>query len=332
MLVLRQRRSQAGAQICVVLRKNVAIACLTNYRMVYTNSIGATRYRSEKPLRREWFCFGRLRREKSLGGMAVNNIKADSQPIYIRLQKDLLRLVQDGEVKRGGRFPSERELSLRFGASRMTTRKAVDHLVQSGILERRGTSGTYVPDRLFDRPLSSNALYSVSEAIAKSGHTPGSKLLFFERKDADDHIASKLGIAPGDPVISMERQRTVDGIAVCVEFSHIPAKLVPGFAASDVTENQSIYKVFRDRYGLDLRKNLSVISIHRATKVEAEALGLRPNASVLYFEGLSSTQDGQPFEYLRSLNHPDRVSFTIQQSPESNASSKSNPVQWMLDT
>jgi len=262
--------------------------------------------------------------------MAVKDDNQDSVPIYIRVQKDLLKLIQDKEVKQGGRFPSERELSLRFGASRMTMRKAVEHLVQAGALERRGTSGTFVPDRLFDRPLSEHIPYGISDVVEKAGHIPGSKLFFFERKDADDFIASKLGLSPGDPVISIERQRTVDGVPVCVEFSHIPARLVPGLSASDVVESKSLYKIFRENFHLDFGNSFAVISIHRASKSEAELLDLRPGASVLHYEALTVTGDGQPLEYLRSLNHPDRVSFTISQQPGKRGAGQGNPIRWML--
>ncbi|MDQ7250517.1 GntR family transcriptional regulator [Dongia sedimenti] len=264
--------------------------------------------------------------------MAAKDDDLNNVPIYIRVQKDLLKLIHDGDVAPGGRFPSERELSLRFGASRMTMRKAVDHLVQSGVLERRGTSGTFVPDRLFDRPLSDHTFYSVSDVVEKAGHTPGSKLLFFERREADPFIASKLALSPGDPVISIERLRTVDGVPVCLELSHFPASLVPGLSASDVIENKSIYRLFRDNYHLDFTNDVRVISVHYATKGEAELLDLRPGAPVLHFEGLTLTGEGQPFEYLRSLNHPDRVSLTINPPPKKQGPKQSNPISWTLQS
>jgi GntR family transcriptional regulator len=262
--------------------------------------------------------------------MATKDNAENYVPIYVRVQTELRELIHDGQVVKGGRFPSERELSVRFGASRMTMRKAVDRLVQAGDLERRGTSGTYVSARIFDRPLSEHLAYGISDVVEKAGHTPGSKLLFFERKEADEFIASMLGLSPGDPVISIERQRTVDGVPVCVEFSHIPARLVPGLSASDVIENSSLYKLFRNDYQLELRNKFSVISLHRVTRGEAGLLDVRPGTSVLRLETLSVTSDGQPFEHLRSLNHPDRVSFTVQQSPGMRDADQSNPVRWVL--
>lgn len=273
---------------------------------------------------------GPMRKLMEEGVMTAKDSMVGSVPIYVSLQKDLLGLIRDGSVEPGGRFPSERELSVRFGASRMTTRKAVDHLVQSGVLERRGTSGTYVPDRLFDRPFSEHTFYSVSDVVEKAGHEPGSKLLFFERKEADEFMASKLGLAPGDAVISLERLRTVNGVPVCLELSHFPAALVPGLSAADVTENTSLYRFFRENYQLELMNDVRVISIHYASKIEGDLLEIRTGAPVLHFEGVSRTSDGRPFEHLRSLNHPDRVSLTINPPTEKQGSNHGNPIGWML--
>ncbi|QCL77607.1 GntR family transcriptional regulator (plasmid) [Agrobacterium tumefaciens] len=257
----------------------------------------------------------------------------DTEPMYIQLQQELLQSIQRREFEQGSRFPSERELSQKFGTSRVTMRKAIDRLVQSGVLERRGTSGTYLPDRLFDRPISDYVAYSISDVVEKAGHVPGSKLLFFERKVADKAVAAKLSIAVGDPIISIQRQRTVDGIPVCVEFSQIPAKMVPGLSAADVIENKSLYAHLRNTYQLTLHKlhnRSSRISIHKATASEAEFLNLQAGASVLKWESVSVTSDETPFEHLRSLNHPDYVSFSIENRGERTAEATS-PVTMMVE-
>ncbi|NTG71409.1 GntR family transcriptional regulator [Rhizobium rhizogenes] len=254
----------------------------------------------------------------------------DTEPMYIQLQQDLLRSIQNREFEQGSRFPSERELSQKFRTSRVTMRKAIDRLVQMGVLERRGTSGTYLPDRLFDRPISEHVAYSISDVVEKAGHVPGSKLLFFERKVADKATAAKLSIAVGDPIISIQRQRTVDGIPVCVEFSLIPARMVPGLSAADVIENKSLYAHLRDTYQLNLHNKSSSISIHRATEAEAEFLNLSAGASVLRFDGVTETIDGIPFEHLRSLNHPDYVSFSIEHQDYNASEATASPITMMM--
>uniref|UniRef100_UPI003F491428 GntR family transcriptional regulator n=1 Tax=Ensifer adhaerens TaxID=106592 RepID=UPI003F491428 len=250
--------------------------------------------------------------------------------MYIQLQQELLQSIQRREFEQGSRFPSERELSQKFATSRVTMRKAIDRLVQMGVLERRGTSGTYLPDRLFDRPVSEHVSYSISDVVEKAGHVPGSKLLFFERKVADKATAAKLSISVGDPIISIQRQRTVDGIPVCIEFSQIPAQMVPGLSAADVIENKSLYAHLRSRYQLNLHNKASRISIHKATEAEAEFLSLPPGAPVLKFDSVSVTIDDTPFEHLRSLNHPDYVSFSIEHR-DNTAEAAASPVTMVMD-
>lgn len=235
----------------------------------------------------------------------------NNESMYVRLQHELLKLIQQREFKQGSRFPSERELSLKFSTSRVTIRKAIEGLVQMGVLERRGTSGTYLPEKLFDRPLNGYAAYSISDVVEKSGHIPGSKLLYFERKKASLRLSEKLNIAVDDPVIAIQRLRTVDGIPVCLEQSEISARLVPGLTAADIIENKSLYEHVRNKYLYELKNKSANISIHKTSEAEAELLCLPAGSAVLKFAAVSVTSDGTPFEHLCSFNHPDYVSFSV---------------------
>ena len=64
-------------------------------------------------------------------------------PKYSQLREILLDLVET-ELDEDQSIPSERELSARFGLSRMTVRQAVDHLVSEGRLYRVQGKGTFL--------------------------------------------------------------------------------------------------------------------------------------------------------------------------------------------
>lgn len=233
------------------------------------------------------------------------------EPIYVRVQRELMRKLKDDGLEPGSKIPSERELSSQFGASRMTMRKAVEKLVERGLLERRGTSGTYLPERLFARPLSQETPFGITKSAQTHGRTSGSRLLYFEKLPASEPVAGYLKIAAGEPVIVIRRQRTIDGIPVCIELSHIPAALVPGLSAADVVENPSLYKLFSTRYRVELYNGDAKLSVGWLTEDEAELLDLSPDTAILEFEAVSVLKDDVPFEYLRSINHPRHVSFHI---------------------
>lgn len=68
------------------------------------------------------------------------------QPKYLQIIESMRQNIEAGRYRNGARLPSEAELMHRFGVSRMTVVKAMQHLQQEGLLVRRAGSGTYVSD------------------------------------------------------------------------------------------------------------------------------------------------------------------------------------------
>ncbi|WP_246799238.1 GntR family transcriptional regulator [Rhizobium leguminosarum] len=65
-------------------------------------------------------------------------------PLYHRLRLVLEKAILSGKLKEGDVLYSERDLAEHLRVSRVTVRKAIDHLVQDGFLVRRRGSGTFV--------------------------------------------------------------------------------------------------------------------------------------------------------------------------------------------
>jgi GntR family transcriptional regulator len=166
----------------------------------------------------------------------------DEQP-RTALRARLRELVAAARV--GDRLPSERELSLRWGAARMTVRHAMDALVTEGLVERRHGSGTYVVPRPSARVL---GLTSFTQDMAERGLVASSRVLAFAVVGADEAIAGQLGIAAGDEVLRFTRLRLASGEPMAVETVWIPAALVPGLRPEDL--GGSLYELLAARYGL----------------------------------------------------------------------------------
>lgn len=143
----------------------------------------------------------------------------------------------------GDRLPSERELSLRWGAARMTVRAAMDGLVAEGLVERRHGSGTYVVPRPFARVL---GLTSFTQDMAARGLVAGSRVIEFETTTADQTTAGRLRVPVGEPVYRFTRLRFGSGDAMAVETTWIPVSLVPGLRAEDL--GGSLYELLARRY------------------------------------------------------------------------------------
>ena len=68
-----------------------------------------------------------------------------SRPLYQQVKSKILHKI--ASLSANSSIPSERALSLEFEVSRMTVRKAIDELVDEGILYRDKTRGTFVSNK-----------------------------------------------------------------------------------------------------------------------------------------------------------------------------------------
>ena len=69
---------------------------------------------------------------------------ARTLPQYKCIEGDLLEQIQAGVYKKGDHIPPEQTLSRQYGVSRVTVRKALENLVEQGILKRTPGAGTFV--------------------------------------------------------------------------------------------------------------------------------------------------------------------------------------------
>lgn len=230
---------------------------------------------------------------------------------YLQVQQRLQEMLDGGEYQPGDKVPSERDLAVTLGVSRMTVRRAVDALVELGLLERDSTAGTRVSTPKVRRLLNHAHLHSITQMVAATGGRAGGRLLEFQLGAAAGRVAEKLRLPVGSPVVVIRRLRLVNDLPFCLETSYLSARRVPGLAAQDLVDGSSLYQLLADRYGIAAAVGESVISVSSATGPEAQALGLQPQQAVLLYRSVVLDTAGEPFEYLKSVNHPGLVEFNI---------------------
>jgi GntR family transcriptional regulator, arabinose operon transcriptional repressor len=108
-------------------------------------------------------------------------------PKYKQILLELRRSVAAGEYKPGDRMPSEADLGLRFGVSRLTIQRVLKELQIEGIIERKAGSGTYVRVRVSEGSLFGLLILGLGETeifdpicqgIARAGSRGGHALLW----------------------------------------------------------------------------------------------------------------------------------------------------------
>ena len=117
----------------------------------------------------------------------------DNSPLYMQIARKLTDDVRAGRYQVDQALPSERALSEQLNVSRVTARKAIDQLVEQGLVVRKRGSGNYIAPRI-EQPLSN--LSSFSEQLQQRGYQPGSRWLSRAIVIASTDEQMSLGLSP----------------------------------------------------------------------------------------------------------------------------------------
>lgn len=156
--------------------------------------------------------------------------------LYEQIKDFIVSHIQNGTWKAGDRLPSENDLVVQFGISRMTVNKALRQLTEQGRIRRVAGVGSFVAD---EKP-QSNLLQIVSLAhdIRQRGHDYLCKVVVVERVSATLEIASVLGLDTGASVFHSVCVHHEDGVPMQLEDRYVNPLMVPDFLKQDFSREQ----------------------------------------------------------------------------------------------
>ncbi|HZS76023.1 MAG TPA: GntR family transcriptional regulator [Ktedonobacteraceae bacterium] len=227
-------------------------------------------------------------------------------PRYYQLKEIMREHIRNGEWKPGDLIPSERELSEKYGISRMTARQAITDLVNEGLFYREQGKGTFVSNRKITQQLIH--LTGFTEDIRARGQKPGTKVLSAEMAPADEETAEKLRIEKGTLIFRLRRLRLADDEPLAIELSQISFKGCERLLEEDL-EHQSLYRVLETKFGITLMEADQELEAGLASSEEAQLLKIPAGSSVLYIRRITYTERNQPVEYAKSVYCGNKYTF-----------------------
>ena len=147
----------------------------------------------------------------------------DTTPLYMQVARKLMQDLRAGRYQADQALPAERVLSEQLDISRVTARKAIDQLVEQGLVVRKRGSGNYVAPRI-EQPLAQ--LSSFSEQLQQRGYRARSEWLRRSTSVASIDEQQALGLAPGARVARLERLRLAGDAVMAYELTAIPSALL----------------------------------------------------------------------------------------------------------
>jgi len=240
--------------------------------------------------------------------MATLPIRLDRSspvPLYFQVSSQLEQAIQSGELPPGFRLQNEIALADLYGLSRPTMRRAIQELVDKGLLVRKRGVGTQVVNGRVRRKVELTSLY---DDLAKSGQRPTSKVLHLAVEPAPDEVATELGVEVGSPVLHLQRLRLAAGKPLAIMRNWLPEDLAV-VAESDLTR-LGLYELMRGQ-GVHMVVARQQIGARGATKEEARLLRLRAGAPLLTMQRATFDDVGRAVEWGSHVYRAESYSFEV---------------------
>lgn len=221
---------------------------------------------------------------------------------YQQIADDLRsRLESDDDLAPGTILPSEADLSGRYGASRVTVRRALDLLRSDGLVESRQGLGWIVSGDPLRQDLS--RLATIDAQLASAGVRSRRQVVAFGFVDAPQRVAALLG---GEQVLEVRRVHLADDRPLARVTVWCPEDLGASLSRDDV-ERAS----FLEQLPVDLAGATQTIGASTASGSDPELLEVPAGSPTLVVERVTHDATGRTVLVSQHVFPAHRMRFSI---------------------
>ncbi|MBB4568707.1 histidine utilization repressor [Rhizobium leucaenae] len=157
----------------------------------------------------------------------------DSGPLYAGVKQMILDRIHSGEWPPKHRVPSENELVVELGVSKMTANRALRELANEGELVRIQGVGSFVAERkgysaLFE-------VRNIADEIAERGHVHEASVVVLACETASPEVADALELEIGAAVFHSLIVHSENGVPVQIEDRFVHPEAAPEYLEQDFT-------------------------------------------------------------------------------------------------
>jgi DNA-binding GntR family transcriptional regulator len=228
---------------------------------------------------------------------------------YMKVKKDLRRLIIDGYYEVGDLLPSENELCKQYSMTRMTVRNALNNMETEGLIYRKKGKGSIV--KLKGKSIELLSIKGFTEVL--KGQEDKIDTLFVQNPTIgtwDQDFFWNLNqeeLSAG--CIYMSRVRTLHDRPIMLEKTFLSNNDLPNFI-SKVFINKSLFDTLIVNYDIEMIDVIQKFRAISASQELAEALNLEIAAPVL--EIIRKLSTSRPGFYVYSFSYCNTKEFTIE--------------------
>ena len=227
--------------------------------------------------------------------------------LYLQLETELKQKMISGEYAVGERIPTEPELCEEYGVSRITVRRAVQDLVEEGLLKKVRGRGTFVAVPKYVVGIGSGRDRGF-DGLSRQGMQTSYQIIEGKEIPANESIAERLGVTLGDDVTYLRRLVLEGEVPLAVDDLFVSAAAFPGLLER-IGEDVSFYSLVTRVYGYRFGEEDLTLEASSTRGDEARLLRCMVGAPLFVLRKLVLRADGHPLHYSKSVIRADRISY-----------------------
>ena len=215
-------------------------------------------------------------------------------PLYATIEETIATEIAQGEYRPGDQLPTEDALLQRFQVSRITVRRAVQNLVNRGLLEIRRGLGTFVLSPRIEADLTK--LTGFVEDMNAAGRKATARVISQGVVPASARVAECLQLGKGTKVMQIKRVRIADGTPLSLDETYLPLALGRQIVTNDLRLHP-IFTLLEEKYGVPLIEADYELEAAIATNAVADALQVKAGSPIFQIERTTKTTGNHPVDY-----------------------------------
>lgn len=247
-------------------------------------------------------------------------LKPGPVPLYHQIVEDLRDQLARKRLKPGDALPTEEQLCVRYGVSRITVRRAVDDLIVQGQVQRRRGVGTFVAEP----HAASRSVSLVGSLLETLAYPKGMTVeaLGQAEKSGPSRITECLGLKPGAKLVEWRILSRVGGTPFAATTFYFPTDIGRQLALEDLRAGKTVARLVERAISEAVVRAEQLVEPVSIDAALSASLELPQRTAVLHVLRTYFSASGRAVECASVHYRPDQYSLRVELLPPGPGSSR----------
>ncbi len=218
---------------------------------------------------------------------------------YQELANKIMENIEDGVYRGEEKLPTETELMQQYHVSRYCVRKAVNILIEFGVVYAVQGSGMYIRKSKREGCLSLRSTHGITAELWNQ--KVETTVAHLEVVEAGDEIAARMKCKPGTPLYYLIRIRKMNGEPFAVEYTYYNKEIIHHI--DEKIASGSLFGYIQKTLGLNIGFADKIVSCENLPEQTAKYLELEKNDPAIVIEDDVYLTNGSMFNASKVYYH-----------------------------